>query len=138
MPPMPQPQMPPMMRQEAPVEMEEPEGVQSNGFMGMMGNMMSGLGAAMPAMPTAGPPQAHTARREMRGPTGVDDILRQLNEGGQSLPNPPRGGIGIDSEDIASVGSGYTTETMRRNGLNRRSRKTTSTQPTGNELTLNV
>jgi len=134
---MPQPQMPPMMRQEAPLEPTEPEGVQNSGFMGMMGGMMSGLGAAMPAMPSAGPPQAQTARREMRGPTGVDDILRQLNEGGQSLPNPPRSG-GIDSEDIGSVGSGFTTETMRRNGQNRRTRKMTATQPTGNELTLNV
>lgn len=129
---MPPPQMPPMMRQQPPMEESEPEGVGSM-FMGMM----SGLGAAMPSMPTAGPQQAQTARREMRGPTGVDDILKQLQEGGQSVPNPPS--RGIDSEDLGSVGSGYTTETMRRSGLNRRSgRKTTATQPTGNELTLNV
>lgn len=119
---------PPTMNMDADIEeISEPEGVQGGGFMGMMGGMMPGLGAAMPAMPTAGPPQAQTARREMRGPTGVDDILKQLNEGGRR-----------DGEDSGSVGSAYTTETMRRNGLNRRSRKTTSAQATGNELTLNV
>jgi hypothetical protein len=133
-------QMPPEMRQppmreQAPMEEQseqsEPEGMPSGGFMGMMGNMMGGmmpgLGAAMPAMPMAGPPQATTVRREMRGPTGVDDILKQLNEGGRR-----------DAEETASIGSAYTTETMRRAGLNRRSKKTTATQATGSELTLNV
>jgi hypothetical protein len=121
------------MREQAPPmeEQSEPEGMPSGGFMGMMGNMMGGmmpgLGAAMPAMPMAGPPQATTVRREMRGPTGVDDILKQLNEGGRR-----------DAEETASIGSAYTTETMRRQGLNRRSRKTTATQATGSELTLNV
>ena len=124
---------PPEMRQQPmreaapPMEESEPEGVGSSGFMGMMGGMMSGLGAAMPSMPSAGPPQAQTVRREMRGPTGVDDILKQLHEGGRR-----------DAEETNSIGSAYTTETMRRAGLNRRSRKTTATQATGNELTLNV
>jgi len=124
---------PPEMRQQPmretapPMEESEPEGVSSGGFMGMMGNMMPGLGAAMPSIPSAGPPQAQTVRREMRGPTGVDDILKQLHEGGRR-----------DAEETNSIGSAYTTETMRRNGLNRRSRKTTATQATGNELTLNV
>ena len=123
---------PPMREQAPPMEEQsEPEGMPSGGFMGMMGNMMGGmmpgLGAAMPAMPMAGPPQAQTVRREMRGPTGVDDILQQLNAGGRR-----------DAEETASIGSAYTTETMRRAGLNRRSKKTTTTQPTGSELTLNV
>ena len=127
------PSMPPM-RSAPPMEEQssaEPEGVQSGGFMGMMGGMMGGmmpgLGAAMPAIPMAGPPQAQTVRREMRGPTGVDDILEQLNAGGRR-----------DAEETGSIGSAYTTETMRRAGLNRRSKKTTTTQPTGSELTLNV
>jgi hypothetical protein len=122
---------PPMQRAPPPPppmeEMNEPEGIQSGGFMGMMGGMMPGLGAAMPSIPSAGPPQAKTVRREMRGPTGVDDILQQLHEGGRR-----------DAEETNSIGSAYTTETMRRSGLNRRSRKTTTTQPTGSELTLNV
>jgi hypothetical protein len=117
----------PMRETAPPMEESEPEGVGSSGFMGMMGGMMSGLGAAMPSMPSAGPPQAQTVRREMRGPTGVDDILKQLHEGGRR-----------DADETNSIGSAYTTETMRRNGLNRRSRKTTATQATGNELTLNV
>ena len=130
--PPPEMRQPPMREQAPPMEeMNEPEGMPSGGFMGMMGNMMGGmmpgLGAAMPAMPMAGPPQATTVRREMRGPTGVDDILKQLNEGGRR-----------DAEETGSIGSAYTTETMRRAGLNRRSRKTTATQPTGSELTLNV
>jgi hypothetical protein len=128
----PPPQMPPQMRQpmreeEPDQSSAEPEGVASGSFMGMLGSMMPGLGAAMPSIPSAGPPQAQTVRREMRGPTGVDDILKQLNEGGRR-----------DAEETGSIGSAYTTETMRRGGLNRRSRKTTTTQPTGNELTLNV
>ena len=129
--PPPEMRQPPMREQAPPMEESEPEGMPSGGFMGMMGNMMGGmmpgLGAAMPAMPMAGPPQATTVRREMRGPTGVDDILKQLNEGGRR-----------DAEETGSIGSAYTTETMRRAGLNRRSRKTTATQPTGSELTLNV
>ena len=128
----PEMRQPPMREQAPPMEEQsEPEGMPSGGFMGMMGNMMGGmmpgLGAAMPAMPMAGPPQAQTVRREMRGPTGVDDILQQLNAGGRR-----------DAEETASIGSAYTTETMRRAGLNRRSKKTTTTQPTGSELTLNV
>ena len=128
----PEPMRPQQMREPAPPMAEsEPEGVQSGGFMDMMGGMMSGmmpgLGAAMPAIPMAGPPQAQTARREMRGPTGVDDILQQLNAGGRR-----------DAEETASIGSAYTTETMRRQGLSRRSKKTTAVQPTGNELRLDV
>uniref|UniRef100_A0A6C0LPQ5 Uncharacterized protein n=1 Tax=viral metagenome TaxID=1070528 RepID=A0A6C0LPQ5_9ZZZZ len=128
----PEMRQPPMREQAPPMEEQsEPEGMPSGGFMGMMGNMMGGmmpgLGAAMPAMPMAGPPQAQTVRREMRGPTGVDDILQQLNAGGRR-----------DAEETNSIGSAYTTETMRRAGLNRRSKKTTTTQPTGSELTLNV
>jgi len=76
-----------------------------------------------------------TARRDMLGPSGVDDILRTLNAAGDGsermVPQPA-----MDMDESGSVGSGQTTETMRRNGVNRR-RKTT-TQPTGATLTLNV
>lgn len=80
------------------------------------------------------PPPVPTARREMRGPTGVDDIIEKLNNAGEnhsqrSVPN-------IDAEEIASVGSGMTTNTMRRQGLS--SRRRTTAQPTGSVLTLNV
>lgn len=74
-----------------------------------------------------------TARREMRGPTGVDDIIEKLN--GETARIVPPGSF--DAEEVASVGSGLTTETARRAGLSRR-RKVNTTQPTGATLTLNV
>ena len=78
-----------------------------------------------------------TARREMRGPTGVDDILAQIQANGRGAPSRAVPPTAIDAEDLASVGSGMTTETMRRAGLSRR-RKTTTAQPVGATLTLNV
>lgn len=78
-----------------------------------------------------------TARREMRGPTGVDDILRTLNAAGDMPQRSVPQTSAIDSDDLNSVTSGMTTETMRRNGIARR-RKTTPSQPTGATLTLNV
>ena len=82
------------------------------------------------------PPPAATARREMRGPTGVDDIIEKLHNGGEHVsqrivPN-------IDTEDVGSVASGMTTDTMRRAGISRRGRKPTAAQPVGSTLTLNV
>ena len=76
-----------------------------------------------------------TARREMSGPSGVDDILLMLNTAGNGssrMVPPPA----FDAEETGSVVSGMTTDTMRRNGQSRR-RKATA-QPTGATLTLNV
>jgi len=85
----------------------------------------------------AAPPSdsAPSIRREMRGPTGVEDILEKLNNAGEQMPQRavPR----FDTDDVASVASGVTTDTMRRNGLSRR-RRTTNMQPVGTTLTLNV
>lgn len=83
-----------------------------------------------PTTPNGNP----TARREMRGPTGVEDILEKLNNAGEQLPQRavPR----FDADDVASVASGVTTDTMRRNGMSRRRR--TNMQPVGTTLTLNV
>ena len=78
-----------------------------------------------------------TARRELRGPTGVGDILAQIQANGRGAPSRAVPPTAIDAEDLASVGSGMTTETMRRAGLSRR-RKTTAAQPVGATLTLNV
>jgi hypothetical protein len=113
----------------------------------MMGPMGSGMGGAIPNMDPRGNvemggPPPMTARREMRGPTGVEDILRTLETAGGNPPNRavPPPAQNIDAEDLGSVHSGMTgmtTETMRRQGLNRR-RKPTTTQPTGATLTLNV
>ena len=109
--------------------------------------MGSGIGGAIPTMDPRGGvdmsgPQPMTARREMRGPSGVEDILRTLETAGGNAPNRavPPPAQNIDAEDIGSVHSGMTgmtTDTMRRQGLNRR-RKPTTTQPTGATLTLNV
>lgn len=92
----------------------------------------SGFGSNQPPSP---PPM--TARREMRGPTGVDDILRSLNQAGENIPDravPPPASPQIDAEEVHSVRSGFTTETARAAG---RSRRRTA-QPVGGTLTLSV
>lgn len=99
----------------------------------------SGIGMPIPSMDPRGDVGGATpltARREMRGPTGVDDILAQIEANGRtpSRAVPP---TAIDAEDLGSVASGMTTETMRRAGVSRR-RKTTAAQPVGATLTLNV
>ena len=89
-----------------------------------------------PTEPEALTPNTNpTARREMRGPSGVEDILEKLNNAGEQLPqrSVPR----FDADEVASMASGVTTETMRRNGISRR-RRTTNMQPVGSTLTLNV
>jgi hypothetical protein len=89
--------------------------------------------------PSPAPPPVQTARREMRGPSGVDDILRTLNQAGEQLPNravPPPASPQIDAEEVQSIRSGYTTETARMAGRSRR--KTNTSQPVGATLTLNV
>jgi hypothetical protein len=108
----------------------------------MMAPMGGGIGGPIPSLDPRGgmeiggaPPM--TARREMRGPTNVDDILQTLSMNGRSnghertVPPPA-----IDSEDVASVTSGMTSATDRRRGISRR--KATIAQPTGATLTLNV
>jgi hypothetical protein len=80
--------------------------------------------------------QPVTARREMRGPTGVEDILRTLETAGQP-PSRTMPATAIDAEDLGSVMSGQTTDTQRKAGISRR-RKPTVTQAMGSTLTLNV
>ena len=120
-----QPSQPPPMEQE-----EDSHDM----FMPPMG---SGIGAPIPNLDPRGGVGPATARREMRGPSGVDDILNTLQAAGNTPARSVPSTSGIDADEIASVGSGMTTETMRRAGLNRR-RKATTTQPTGATLTLNV
>ena len=103
--------------------------------MPFMAPMGSGVGGPIPSMDPRGglnTTAPATARREMRGPTGVDvnDILRALETNGEAPSRVP-----TDVDDNGSVMSGVTTETMRRNGVSRRRRQVT---PTGNTLTLNV
>ena len=103
----------------------------------MMPPMGGGMAAPIPSKDPRGGIEIGTARREMRGPTGVDDILAQIEANSRSAPARAVPPTAIDAEDLGSVGSGITTETMRRAGLSRR-RKTTTTQPVGATLTLNV
>lgn len=97
--------------------------------MGMGGGMGAMFGSAMPS-----PPQP-TARREMRGPSGVEDILRTLNQAGESLPDrggpQPASPHAVDLEDVQSIRSGFTSATAS-------GRKRRTTQPVGATLTLNV
>ena len=81
------------------------------------------------------PLSAPTARREMTGPN-MDDILQTLQRNGDGVNRvvPPT----ADFEESQSVGSAYTTETMRRDGISARRKKAQSAQPTGGTLTLNV
>lgn len=96
---------------------------------------------SMPPMSSMPPPPSFsedsntgTARREMRGPSGVEDIIAKLNSEAPTMRVVPPGPF---EDESASVGSGMTTETARRAGLSRR-RKGATTQPTGGTLTLNV
>jgi hypothetical protein len=124
------------------------------GFANFVGMGMSDRGSRRPSVqqppptynPNAGmfpsgfastqpPTPPMTARREMRGPTGVDDILRSLNQAGEDVPDravpPPASPM---DEEVHSVRSGFTTETARAAG---RSRRRTA-QPVGGTLTLSV
>jgi hypothetical protein len=115
--------------------------------MGFGASPMGGVSAPMGGMrgppvdvkdprggiPLGMPPSAPTARREMTGPN-MDDILQTLQRNGDPMNRvvPPT------ADDDQSVGSAYTTETMRQNGISARKRKATTQQPTGSTLTLNV
>jgi hypothetical protein len=140
---------PPTMRQpSAPQPMPSMNSIHEDDRPMFTPPMGSGIGGPIPNMDPRGGIDMNggghtmTARREMRGPSGVEDILRTLETAGGAAPNRavPPPAQNIDSEDLGSVHSGMTgvtTETMRRQGLNRR-RKPTTTQPTGATLTLNV
>lgn len=127
----PQPSMAPRMA----VYEDEPRGAP------MMAPMGAGMGGPIPSLDPRGGMEiggeSMTARREMRGPTNVDDILQTLNMNGRgggnerSMPPPA-----FDADEINSVASGMTSATDRRRGLSRR--KATVAQPTGATLTLNV
>ena len=120
------------------VSMESMAAAAEETAMPFMPPMGSGIGAAIPTLDPRGsvaPPVA-TARRDMRGPTGVDDILLKLDTA-PSRAVPPPAASSIEADEVGSVMSGMTTDTMRRSGISRR-RKATTTQPTGATLTLNV
>ena len=107
----------------------------------MMAPMGGGIGGPIPSLDPRGameiggaPPM--TARREMRGPTNMDDILQTLSMNGRGGPERSVPPPAIDAEDVASVASGMTSATDRRRGFSRR--RPAVAQPTGATLTLNV
>jgi len=131
------PSYPPMSSQEVPNYgggggMDAPRG----GMDAPRGGMRGPPGQTMDPR---GPPAPVTVRREMRGPTGVDDILQKLHAAEQRVErNIERR---MDGEETGSVGSAYTTETMRRNGISasaNKKRRPQIAQPTGGTLSLNV
>jgi hypothetical protein len=88
------------------------------------------------------PPKNQTARREMSGPTGVDDILQSFAEarrndsmdGTAAFPEVPASPAVAAAIEIQSMGSddiGSTTESRAGRGRRRR-------QAVGNTLSLNV
>jgi hypothetical protein len=90
----------------------------------------------------AGGPSMGTARREMRGPSGVDDILKSFDNAGEAIPprSVPRPvGMGpslnINMDDAVSVHSGMSGMTS---ATDRRRKRSNIVQPTGSTLTLNV
>lgn len=112
-----------------------PQGQQPSQPQGVPLNMASGPGAFFnsPQMPQhmAAAPQQQTARREMSGPSGVDDILKTFEEirsaeaSGGSFQQAELQSLA--SEDIGSIGTDKT-------GGRRRRRQA----PTGNVVSLNV
>jgi hypothetical protein len=119
--------------------------------MGVPVNMASGPGAffnspQMPQHVAAQPPPVQTARREMSGPSGVEDILktfeevRRAEDQGNTFPamppsmnpNSAMAAVAemqsIASEDVGSLG------TERTSGGRRRKRQA----PSGNVVSLNV
>ena len=128
--PAPQSMSVPMSSMEAVIEEDD--------TMPFMPPMGSGIGGSIPTVDPRGPPSGvATARREMRGPVGVEDILNTLNANGNAPNRDVPVPAAVDTDDRGSVNSGFTTDTMRRNGVSRR-RKATTVQPTGSTLTLNV
>lgn len=127
-PPAPMPSMPPRMS------------VYEEDRQPMMAPMGGGMGGPIPSLDPRGGMDVGsapvTARREMRGPTNVDDILQTLNMNGRGAPDRSVPPPAIDADEIASVASGMTSATDRRRGVSRR--KATVAQPTGATLTLNV
>jgi hypothetical protein len=120
--------------------------------MGVPVSMASGPGAffnspQVPQHVAAAPRPTQTARREMSGPSGVDDILKTFEEvrmaEEQQMPNFPSNppmmnqnpamAAAVELESLASGDMG-SIATERTNGGRRRRRQA----PTGNVVSLNV
>jgi len=130
---------PPPARSPPPMPSQEfPSYGGGGGEIPMSAPMGSMRGPPVQSVDPRGPPAPVTARREMRGPTGVDDILQKLHAAEQRVENMVE--RRMERDETGSVGSAYTTETMRRNGISAsaKKRRTQVAQPTGGTLSLNV
>jgi hypothetical protein len=130
-----------------------------NGGPGPMNAPMSDAGAFMgasgavpvrPVGPMAAEPQAPTARREMRGPSGVDDVLKQFEdakrmEAAQMHAQPATGFVsqpavaGVMSGAV-SVGTAdeYMSTATGATGTGGRRKRRQAAPPTGATFSLNV
>ena len=129
-----------------------PQPMQQQGPTGAFFGSSKQQGAATPQpltpqnIASVEPPR--TARREMRGPSGVDDILKTFEEvrraeavgnfepppmsmGAPPAMNQPAVQIAAEMESVHSGDLGSTTESSRGGGRGRRRR-----QPVGNTITL--
>jgi hypothetical protein len=126
---------------------QEPMGFDAGS--GPTGAFFQAASSRMPNVPqsVASQPQPQVARREMKGPTGVDDILKtfeQVREAEASMsmnsnpPLPPRSPAEAAAQEIASLHSEDMTSiggaSERTVGGRRRKRAA----PTGNMISLNV
>ena len=123
--------------QPAPVDTKNP-----GAFFGSNGSNAPPM-AQMPQAVAAMEPPRQTARREMKGPSGVDDILKTFEEvrrneilegnsmGQQDQMNQPAFNAAIEIQSMASDDIGSMTESVR----GRRRRKVV---PLGNTMELNV
>ena len=119
-----------------PTQQQAPQQQAPQQPMGVPLNMASGPGAffispQMPQHMAAQPPQ-QTARREMSGPSGVEDILKTFEEIRQAETNSPNFQQQPDLQSVASEDMG-SVATERTSGGRRRRRA-----PTGNVVSLNV
>lgn len=141
--------------QQMPAPFSQPPAYQSQGPPMQPQGPTMGAGAFMnssrvPNMPqsvaSVEPPRA-TARREMRGPTGVDDILKTFEEvrraevqeaqgiqPGFSAPGPAPSTLGQDLQSVHSEEMASQAESQRTAGGRRKKRQA----PQGNTLSLNV
>lgn len=128
-------------QQQQPPQQQMPQGVPLN--------QASGPGAFFnsPQHVAAQPPQQQSARREMRGPTGVDDILRTFEEvrfaeenGGMNVPMQPPMAMNnpamAAAEELQSIASGDVGSIgTERTASGRRRRRQA---PSGNVVSLNA
>jgi hypothetical protein len=135
-----QPQQMPQMPQQMP---QQPMGYQGSGPGAFFNSPQ------VPQHVAAAPQQQQTARKEMRGPSGVDDILRtfdevRLAEEHQTMNMPsmppmavnPAMAAAVELESLASgdqgsIGTTQTNNTARRGGRRRQA-------PVGNVVSLNA